>query len=113
MSQMNAQQAVLRFTERRAAPRFPVRVPVVVRDRAGQVAEAMAINVSTGGMLISPPQKQVDIGGEVSLDIGDIAHGVMATVVGHRKQGTGLKFVDDHEGERLALTLSEWAQRQG
>ncbi|PJK31509.1 PilZ domain-containing protein [Minwuia thermotolerans] len=110
MNQMSA-QGVLRFSERRAAPRFPIRMPVRIRDREGRVTEAMAINISTGGMLIAPAQAHVAPGGELALDIGDVAHGVMARVAGHRKQGTGLQFVDAHEGERLALTLSELAQR--
>lgn len=112
MRQMN-QQTALRYVERRAAPRFPVRVPVKIRARDGGLHSAVTVNLSTGGMLISPPQDHTAPGEQLALDIGDVAHGVMVTVVGHRKQGTGLQFVDGHEGERLVLTLCERAQRSG
>ncbi|WP_417517607.1 PilZ domain-containing protein [Minwuia sp.] len=104
------QQNVLRHVERRAAARFPVKLPVMVHFSGTSTAH-MTRNFSTGGLLIRPTVDGPAIGAVVAIDIGVLASGVMTIVVGHRDQGTALQFMDPHEGERVALALSEQVQR--
>ncbi|WP_416899687.1 MAG: PilZ domain-containing protein [Minwuia sp.] len=112
MSSQMAQQSVLRLAERRGAPRFPIALPVIVHFD-GHSSAHMTINVSTSGLLIRPEVETRGRGGIVSLDIGVIASGIQATVVDHRGEKTALQFLDSHEGERIAIALSESAQRIG
>lgn len=108
-AQMSA-GAVLRHTERRQSKRFPIRlsVSVYVGDRH---SAHRTVNISTGGVLVSPQVQAVMIGQAVTLDIAEMVTGIAAHVVEHRDDCTALQFDGSDTGEQIAIALSERMQR--
>lgn len=101
---------VLRHVERRASPRFPIELSVKVAA-ASRITRHMTVDASTGGLLLRPAIPQVRDGDVIALDVGQIASGIAARIVGHRGDSTALRFLHASEGEQIALALSELAQR--
>lgn len=102
----------VRPDERRKSKRYAIRMPVIVRID-GQETAHMTVNASAGGLLIRPKVEGTEPVGAVTLDIGAFATDVAAIVVGHRPQGTALRFADASAGEQIALAVVEQAQRSG
>lgn len=98
--------------ERRASKRYAVRLPVIVRVDGKETAH-MTINASSGGLLIRPEVDHAGADWIVRLDIGALAVDVEAVVIGHRPNGTALRFTDAAAGENLALAVAEQVQRSG
>lgn len=106
-----AGSGILKHVDRRAAPRFPIVLPVKV-GAAGRVSRHMTIDASTGGLLLRPAIAKVRDGEVITLDVGQVAMGIAAQVVGQRGDKTALRFLHACEGEEIALALSELAQRR-
>lgn len=102
----------VRSDERRAAKRYSVRLPVIVKVNGTETAH-MTVNASAGGLLVRPKVEGTEPSGAVTLDVGAFASDVPAIVVGHRRQGTALRFADAAAGEQIALAVAEQAQRSG
>jgi len=99
--------------ERRRFQRSVVRLPVVARigaRRAPSISRT-AIDVSAGGMLISPGL-EAKVDDKVYVTARDFGQQIEARVVDQRSQGTALRFLDTAQGELIMLWLVEQSIRR-
>lgn len=98
--------------ERRQHPRSVVRLPVVVRPEAGGASPVslVAIDVSPGGMLVSPALPG-SAGDRVIVTARHFGEQLEARIVGQRQQGTALRFLDSGLGELITVWLVEQSIR--
>lgn len=109
---MNSVVRTAAVQDRRQHPRSIVRLPVIVRGDAGGASALplTAIDVSPGGMLVSPTLPG-SAGDRVVVTAHNFGGQIEACIVGQRKEGTALLFLDTGLGERITIWLVEQSIR--